>query len=401
MSSTSYFAPAFKPTSAVTSARPSSSGLSRKRKRGTTPSEDENDSLKLDESARFDVSVESAVYTNVTSSVQGLGQNHLDESFVDQCKTAGQLLDEDLPKKNFPHRSTVYNTSRKTSNATTASEIPTRIDQLESSGLRRQHVGNIIVIIHRCVLEGDYIRAGRAFGMLLRVEHLGHSLDLRINDRWGLGAEILLQREERESRSDGRTSLYTDNDHESRQHDGRLTTRYFKQAINYYERLALDYPYRKTSPNSIGSQDFNFAIFGLWIKSVEEQHSSKLNEIENLDNSIESSRDNRGDESGSPSVRESKLDRHQRIQQVRENTLRRAKKIGDELRELLRSPPYVDSGRYRELRRMVNVWISDLSLPTAVEHNEPATKHNLESTRSDDSSASEEERSTPSGYGNG
>ena len=227
----------------------------------------------------------------------------------------------------------------------------------KSNGLRKQHLAVLMAMLHRCLMEGDYLRAGRAWGMLLRAESHGHKLDVRTYGRWGIGAEILMFRDaqlslrhqsaavadgeeeqgiwvnqstiDREAFDSGSSSFFH---HES-----------FRKAIDYYQRLILQYPYRKTMPNTISSLDFYPAMFGLWIYAAQRKYNAILSSSDSGD-SLPGA--NRGDP-------DEKM-------QIRHTTFQYATDIATNLDELLVSPPYSDQTRLWRLRGMVAVWMDDL-----------------------------------------
>ena len=231
----------------------------------------------------------------------------------------------------------------------------TGIEISGNPGLRHRHLASVTAILQRSLLEGDYIRAGRAWGILLRAEDSGHTMDLRTNDRWGIGAEILV-RQKREVGTADRVASHW------------LGREGLEKAIAYYERLVLQYPYRKVASNATGPLDFYIAMFSLWIYSVNEQHSVELADIGKAGEEVH--RNGRklddGSESDSASASASASDMGLQIsrdrERIRKNALERVQEIAARLDELLASPPYIDNSRFWKLRGMVALWKSDLSV---------------------------------------
>ena len=87
----------------------------------------------------------------------------------------------------------------------------------------------------KCLLDGDYARAERAFKLLLSTEILGRLPDLRVRNLWGIGAEILLNRKGRVGQID----------------EGRLTF-FNREAVedvkNYYRSLIIQYTSARQNP---------------------------------------------------------------------------------------------------------------------------------------------------------
>lgn len=370
MSPVSYFAPAFKSTSPFEKLSNSFEGSSKKRKRGTNISRSGSEGQDTQGNPQFDEPSLSGSLTGSSARRSAeLELGALSPNTAIQYKASEQPTSGDLSRLNSRH-TFPQDTSTPRAKSWIVDDLaalkpplcsPTSTKNATVSsfpgtpGLRQRHLAVVTVILHRCVLEGDYIRAGRAWGMLLRAEQGGHSTDLRSNGRWGLGAEILLQRD-RQLPKEEHAIDNTSGQHDTSEFIGEGGTSFssegFEKAKDYYERLVLQYPYRKAFPAATGPPDFYFAMFGLWIYTVQEQRSLKLASIakaagEVSDGSIS------GSDPGSHGPR--------RREEIRGNTLQRAQEIGTCLKELLLSPPYSDNSRFQSLQNMVTLWISDLS----------------------------------------
>lgn len=298
---------------------------------------------------------ESLLHTEMDSWALDPRNSTLEPGQIAQYKIAGQPFNEDLPGPNFPHEAqkpAIYASANVSENDLAAIEGSTPAAR-NHIGMRRQHLAALTTVLHRCMLEGDYVRAGRAWGTLLRVDLEGHSMDLRTDGSWGIGAEILMfrasqlarnqvqelnnQREDSSEESDSieRPAEYNTVSFFSR--DG------FLKAKDYYERLILQYPYRKAAPHTVSSLDFYPAMFGLWIYSIQEQSKTTYNAARE---------DDRGE-----LQQEEDAEIHARIQR---QALEQAAEISARLDELLVSPPYSDHPKLWRLRGMVAVWEADL-----------------------------------------
>lgn len=228
-------------------------------------------------------------------------------------------------------------------------------------GLRQQHLSTVTAILHRCLLQGDFMRAGRAWGMLLRAEHNGHSMDLRTHDRWGVGAEIIIQRKSQMAQNIRDHSVVEISSSVS---DLRVKVESMQRAKEYYERVVLQYPYRKAFPNATGFLKFSIAMFSLWIYTVKEQSaiaplvdSSDKDIIEETDAEI-------SDETQRSSLSDVEHNHYQKREQFKRDTLHDAREIASRLDGLLVSPPYSDNARFWRLCGEVYMWIADLSAVT-------------------------------------
>lgn len=230
-------------------------------------------------------------------------------------------------------------------------------------GFRRRHLAVLAAVLHRNISEGDYLRAGRAWGILLRAESHGHPVNIRENDCWGLGAEVLYQRHlsytKNESEGGEGLTLEASGERLLVPDKSRIlfNKNRFHEALNFYERLILQYPYRQISANTSNALDFHSALLGLLISS-----SSAVSNITNGtfwdDESMSSEK---RDQAGVKSLQGLKVNNFQRA------SVKQAKEIVARLDELLISPPYSNTSELFILRDMLALWILDLSV-TASPH---------------------------------
>lgn len=242
-----------------------------------------------------------------------------------------------------------------------------RLSVQRNQGFRGHHAVALTTVLHRCLLQGDYLRAGRTWGILLRMRIATGSLDLRNHDYWGLGAEILyhqhsqvnpnIARQEGEALVDGNCS----NEDSSLKPSYWFNPEGFKEAREYFERLILQYPHQRRDTSLINALDFYPAMFGLWIYSVQQQHRLKLQYRRELDPKIkeESSKVSQSAEKTSALGLEMKDD----PESAKAHTVYvdRAREIQNQLDVLLLSPPFSDNARLCNLQSMVNQWVSHIS----------------------------------------
>ncbi|RDW90771.1 uncharacterized protein DSM5745_02546 [Aspergillus mulundensis] len=235
----------------------------------------------------------------------------------------------------------------------------------QQGNLRLHHLAVLTSVLHRCLLEGDYIRAGRAWGLIIREQFGGTPIDVRTDDRWGIGAEILL-RKDRQISDERLENRKTDNG----SHDGSprllFTRKGFEDAKGYYEILITQYPFQKTAPELISALHFYPAMFGLWIYVAQEESTNARRELEERD-PTSWDEDETGSGSGSGNDGQADWKKYQKLAaDIREKEKGEAKKIAEAMDAILTSPPYSDSPGLLELRGMVCRWFADLvisSLP--------------------------------------
>lgn len=341
------FCPAFKPGTQSDRARPAQTS-SRKRKRSISSEREQNSDSTTSQQQSETLGVVKEKETAVGDSVS---------------ESESSLLEDDLASLMSPSLS-----SKRPSHRGKPSTGPPRGD-----GLRRQHLAAISAVLHKCLLQGDYIRAGRAWALLLRSEVDGLPIDLRRHSRWGIGAEILLQQSL--SSPDLLRGLHSSPEEDDDERNNyNAMSRYsgsLQSAQDFYDRLIVQYPYRNASAKAVGPLDFYPVRFGLRIFSVQHDHELRMSfEASRADASTNKSRTESNESSSSPTnskrtstssseVPPSAAGSAQMAKCV-EISLNHAREIANQLDELLFSPPYSEDGRLRELRSMVVLWIDDL-----------------------------------------
>ena len=216
----------------------------------------------------------------------------------------------------------------------------------QQSGLRQQHLAVLTTIMHRSLMEGNYMRAGRAWGLLLRAEVKGRPIDLRSNGLWGLGAELLLQ-------GDIQRKMASDNHMD-------FTREGFEKARSYYQRLILQYPWKRWHSDTLSSLHFYPAMFALWISSVYDRHREALEELpwRLLTPSEYGIGPEDIEEESSAAKREA----------IRSSTFRSAQEIAERLDDILLCFPYSDSASLWRIGGMVARWMSDLCFADSKDH---------------------------------
>ncbi|XP_014553929.1 hypothetical protein COCVIDRAFT_18253 [Bipolaris victoriae FI3] len=288
-----------------------------------------------------------------------------------QLRVAGLLPDRahDVPPPPFPHApaSTLKKPHGSTRIQQQMASPPVHLYAVDPApthplahdphdGLKRSHLDNLSTLMHSCLLKGDYDRASRAWGMILRTQVAGGThVDPRNHGRWGVGAEILLRRNPQTPRPDShdtpqpahQTSLFSP--------EG------FELARNYYERLIVQHPTRKTQPYAVDERIFYPPMFSLWIYEVREKSKrAKMQLQDELANrsvtsrsmSVDSAASGRPDDSGA------------KEEAIRTDELAQAIEIAERLDQVISSPPFDRQANLLQLRANVALWISDLALGT-------------------------------------
>jgi len=288
---------------------------------------------------------------------------------LEQYRAAGLEPGDDIPKHPFPHRSTSPPGNALLDVTTELRELypplvhpdPAAGASFSSTsngaeGLRERHLGILTTLMHRMLMKGDYQRAGRAWGLLLRSGYSSraakrrngrNTMDVRTSSRWGIGAEVLL------GGGTDRTPVTVDEtDYPS---VPPFSDEGFKKARQYYERLVIQYPEHHRRKDASASS-FYAAMFSLWIYEVNaksKQARSKLEkgkEPSDTSPGLYSSNSNKAPASS-----------HQRrTEAIRQAELQGAREIAERLDEVLLSPPFDKNAELLQLRGMISLWIADL-----------------------------------------
>lgn len=304
-----------------------------------------------------------------------------------QYRVAGLSLDQELPGGDFPHAPIKDKDKKRKRSKTLVQKLheqwpPIYLpgSQTTETTLRIQHLGVLTTILHRSLLEGDFVRAGRAWGMLLH-ERIGKdSVDIRHGGRWGIGAEILFRQNTAGANTSNNTShIFT--------HPG------FEAAKAYYERLIIQYPSRSARSSASSSLQFYPAMFSLWVyvvdyeskvarEALEEEEDDFVSEQSADFDATMSDDDNNAHRTGGKMTR---------VAGIRRKELAGAQEIAARMDEIMVGPPYSDSPALLRLRGMVALWIGDLqfsSLGHQEEEDEDADMSDDETKMSRSASAS-------------
>ncbi|KNG85029.1 hypothetical protein ANOM_007710 [Aspergillus nomiae NRRL 13137] len=283
-----------------------------------------------------------------------------------QYRIAGLSFDRELPGGHFPHGpakdETASNRGKENVMKGLSSLTPPIYPPQSAAyqgNLRLQHLAVLSSILHRCLLDRDYIRAGRVWGLILREEFQGNPIDVRAEGRWGIGAEILLRRDRQLSDHASGSARAIKNGQKTEVSGLHFTRKGFEAAKQYYERLVIQYPFRKTAPDFTSSLHFYQAMFGLWVYVTQEESNAARQDIQNRQEVApkEDTDDAASDlESSDGSSQEMQI----LVADIRAVELHEAQKIAARMDEVLVSPPYSDSPELLELRGMISLWIGDL-----------------------------------------
>lgn len=311
-----------------------------------------------------------------------------------QLRVAGLSPDDEslIPPSPFPHApvsvaKTRYSASKlqrevakppvRLYAATASSKSESVNKQSKTTSLRKTHLDVLSTVMHRCLLEGDYERAGRAWGMLLRTHVAGgRPVDPRNNGRWGIGPEILLHRKPGAPITNRGNGLLEQD---------MFSVEGFELAKMYYEALINQHSYFSSSPHTVDSRSFYPAMFSLWIFQTCEASKRARQQLQKAGQQARSRSQSvdtvLGDATANTRAREDAIEAEE---------LARATEISQRLDGLFVSPPFDKQASLLQLRGQVGLWISSLIMGKDEQDEdwdmEPVTRP------SEDRSESDEER---------
>ncbi|KAL1598910.1 hypothetical protein SLS60_008055 [Paraconiothyrium brasiliense] len=212
--------------------------------------------------------------------------------------------------------------------------------------LRTTHLNILSTVMHRCLLEGDYQRATRAWGMILRTQAHGTPIEPRYNGLWGLGAELLLRR-----RHENTFSVFDHQDNPASD-EHSCSEEGFQLAKDYYERLILQYPVRNFQPHAIDATTFYPPLFSVWLMQVVDRSRRARRKLK------------RDAQMTDPGI--TAKQKRTREAEIQHEELAGAREICRRLGELVESPPYDKNAQLLILRGHAGLWMSDLLLGKTV-----------------------------------
>lgn len=277
---------------------------------------------------------------------------------IHQYRVAGLSLDQELPGGHFPHAA-IKDVPRKHSKGLAEDLLqqspPIYLPGTETKEhtLHVRHLGVLTSILYRCLLEGDLVRAGRAWGMLLHDKFGNQPVDIRSGGRWGIGAEILFRQN-----ASGSSHIFT--------RPG------FEAAKAYFERLVIQYPSRNARTDASSSLQFYPAMFSLWIYVVDQESKIAKEALEYEEDEMPSEHSAEYEEDISDMGNSTHRDNDimSRLIGIRRKELAGAQEIASRMDEVMIGPPYSDSPALLRLRGMVALWVGDLYVSSLTREDE-------------------------------
>ncbi|KAK1999001.1 hypothetical protein LX36DRAFT_12599 [Colletotrichum falcatum] len=212
--------------------------------------------------------------------------------------------------------------------------------------------------------KGDDSNAKRAFGILMRSHVHGKPVDIRRNNYWALGAEILM-------REGGGSLASAANDAPEREETYPASNA--PRVREYFQELIQRYPYNFKYRTAVSAVDFWPALLNYEVFQIHVQHGSHLRRLER---EAEDWEDDSWQEPSllggggmmmddadfrAPDARDRRL--RQARDQIRLRTLDALREIAGRMDDLLEDRPFSHNHEVLRLRGMVSLYIGDLLIP--------------------------------------
>ncbi|CCU82990.1 hypothetical protein BGHDH14_bgh04080 [Blumeria hordei DH14] len=336
-----------------------------------------------------------------------------DEVF--QYRTAGLELNETLPAVNqWPHRgftepmmlpvrpkktkeaSKVKNTETEVCDDESLNMTAKAKENISASKISREsqlhirHIKVLTAILHRCLQDGDIARASRAWGLLTRLQVSGQGIDLRSSGYWGIGAELLIRGASMPTSRINTSNPKTKNGQEADVNE--ITGKFPKipshrglaeglgRAIDFYERLIIEYPFKRQFLKSMSALNWWPIMAGCEIYKIQLEHTIAYEELERKD-AIKAPHDDMDEDdiledfSNSGDSEEISLESKQEHEwqardRIRKISLHASENLATRLDERMVVPPFSESRDMLWLRGMLALYIGDLSVPEEFEARE-------------------------------
>lgn len=300
-------------------------------------------------------------------------------SLLQQFAVAGQPIDQAAPSATypaFPHRPLPGPRAPSLADDDGADESeddPEQVrrrdlwDKSRVAVLRRnaqydQQLGGLIGHVERSLATGDVARARRAFGLLVRSKIRGKPVDLRHNELWALGAEVLLHEAAAAAAAPPPTGAGDE--------IPALTEDGIRRVRAYYDGLIRQHPYNKQHPDATSSLHFYRAKLAHEVDFVyrAQRQALQLLEAEGADDhgtGMDLDPPGSGDEEYD-AYASAYRDRESRLlpekDKLRERALGRMHEIATEMSNVMAKAPFSTDHELLRLRAMAQLYMADLSL---------------------------------------
>ncbi|KAJ6784727.1 hypothetical protein PWT90_07364 [Aphanocladium album] len=249
---------------------------------------------------------------------------------------------------------------------------------------QRKHLAVLTRSMHQFLGQGEVVKAARAFGLALQLRPYYRPVDIRRDNLWALGAEVIMREgeEQRNEMNRNQNTSQTNNDGVELGATGGLQIpQRWGSAANmnklraYLETLVQQYPYDYRSPKKISALHFNISLYSCEIYNIFTEHTAGLagagtNADESLvdDSLVDEDSEMRletlvEDESFHAARGRRKEATSDPKDKVRQQSLAAIKAVAARLDALMREMPYTKNHELLRLRATASLFMADLAVP--------------------------------------
>ncbi|KAJ4165362.1 hypothetical protein LMH87_006996 [Akanthomyces muscarius] len=249
----------------------------------------------------------------------------------------------------------------------------------------RRHLALLTRSIHQFLGQGDVTKAARAFGLAMQLHPKSRPVDIRHDNLWALGAEIIMREGEEQRNEMWRSHQSSDNnedeDEETRARDGFQIPMRWGSAANmnklrvYLETLIQQYPYDHRAPKKISSLHFNISLYSCEIYNIYSEHAANLSgagadadhslvDASLVDEDAELRLETLVEDESFHAPRPRRTETaSNHMDKIRMQTLATIKAVATRMDALMREPPYVKNHEMLRLRATASLFMADLAVP--------------------------------------
>lgn len=304
--------------------------------------------------------------------------------------------DPSQENKDFPHRGLSHKPAEPAleSDYETAAEDDSEKDDegklrttkpVRVPDAHRRHLALLTRSIHQFLGQGDVTKAARAFGLAMQLHPKSRPVDIRQDNLWALGAEIIMREGEEQRNEVWRNHQISDSneyeDEDTRARDKLQIPLRWGSAANmnklraYLETLIQQYPYDHRAPKKVSSLHFNISLCSCEIYNIYSEHAASLSAAgvdaddslvegslvdEDVDQRLETLIEDESFHAPRPRRTETASNRKDKI---RMQTLAAIKAVVARMDALMREPPYVKNHEMLRLRATASLFMADLVVP--------------------------------------
>ncbi|KAK3192561.1 hypothetical protein K4F52_001360 [Lecanicillium sp. MT-2017a] len=260
---------------------------------------------------------------------------------------------------------------------------------------QRRQLDVLVRSMEQFLAQGNVDKAAKAFGLALQLRPRHLTADVRRDNLWAIGAEIIMREGEESEQhrrqganegelSTGQTSAAASNSNLYGTKEFQIPRRWGAAAnMNklraYFETLIRQHPYDWRYPKYVSALDFNIALYSCEIYNVYSEHAAALakfdagmddedggDDLEEQDDIMPADLDALAEDEEMAAFQprsqlKAPLDGKERI---RKQALAALTSVAERVDGLMREMPYAKNNQFLRLRAAASLYLADLMLPT-------------------------------------